>query len=88
MNILATGEMPKCRHDGTPWQKEDKERAGFSGSVPRAILAQIDALLAEAGTGVGKTLGYIAPASLWAERNDGTVWISTYTIRRRESIRR
>ncbi len=40
--------------------------------VPRAVLA-------EAGTGVGKTLGYIAPASLWAERNLGAVWISTFT---------
>ena len=36
-------------------------------------------LLAEAGTGTGKTLGYIAPASLWAEQNNGTVWISTFT---------
>lgn len=33
----------------------------------------------EAGTGIGKTLGYIAPASLWAEQNDGSVWLSTYT---------
>ncbi len=36
-------------------------------------------VIAEAGTGVGKTLGYIAPASLWAERNGGPVWISTFT---------
>ena len=36
-------------------------------------------VLAEAGTGVGKTLGYIAPASLWAEKNEGTVWLSTFT---------
>lgn len=36
-------------------------------------------VLAEAGTGVGKTLGYLAPASLWAEKNNGPVWISTYT---------
>ena len=36
-------------------------------------------MLAEAGTGVGKTLGYIAPASLWAEKNEGAVWISTFT---------
>ena len=35
--------------------------------------------IAEAGTGVGKTLGYISPASLWAERNGGPVWISTFT---------
>lgn len=36
-------------------------------------------LLAEAGTGIGKTLAYLAPASLWAEQARGTVWISTYT---------
>ncbi len=36
-------------------------------------------LLAEAGTGVGKTLGYLTPASLWAEQNDSSVWISTFT---------
>jgi ATP-dependent DNA helicase DinG len=36
-------------------------------------------VLAEAGTGTGKTLGYLAPASLWAERNRGPVWLSTYT---------
>ncbi len=37
------------------------------------------AILAEAGTGIGKTLGYIAPASLWAEKNKGAVWLATYT---------
>lgn len=36
-------------------------------------------VLAEAGTGVGKTLGYLSPASVWAEKNQGTVWVSTYT---------
>ena len=36
-------------------------------------------VLAEAGTGVGKTLGYLAPSSVWAEKNDASVWISTYT---------
>ncbi len=36
-------------------------------------------VLAEAGTGLGKTLGYLAPAAIWSERNAGTVWISTYT---------
>ncbi len=38
-----------------------------------------NAVLAEAGTGVGKTLGYLSPASVWAQKNKGTVWISTYT---------
>ena len=36
-------------------------------------------LLSEAGTGTGKTLGYLAPASLWAEMNAAPVWVSTYT---------
>lgn len=36
-------------------------------------------VIAEAGTGVGKTLGYIASASVWAEKNHGSVWISTFT---------
>ncbi len=36
-------------------------------------------VLAEAGTGVGKTLGYLAPASVWTEKNGGPVWISTFT---------
>ena len=36
-------------------------------------------VLAEAGTGTGKTLGYLAPATLWAEKNGAPVWISTFT---------
>ncbi len=36
-------------------------------------------VLAEAGTGTGKTLGYLAAASLWAEHNKAAAWISTYT---------
>ena len=36
-------------------------------------------LLAEAGTGLGKTLGYLAPAAVWARRNNAPVWVSTYT---------
>jgi ATP-dependent DNA helicase DinG len=47
--------------------------------APRSQEGAPNLVLAEAGTGVGKTLGYIAPASAWAERNGGTVWISTYT---------
>ncbi|MXO64279.1 ATP-dependent DNA helicase [Altericroceibacterium endophyticum] len=45
-------------------------------------------LLAQAGTGVGKTLGYLAPASLWSERSQGTVWVSTYTKNLQRQLRR
>ncbi|MBI3446397.1 MAG: ATP-dependent DNA helicase [Magnetospirillum sp.] len=47
--------------------------------LPREAENQPRMVLAEAGTGTGKTLGYIAPASLWAEKNGAPVWISTHT---------
>ncbi|GAA0725918.1 ATP-dependent DNA helicase [Sphingomonas japonica] len=47
--------------------------------VPRDVRDMPNMVLAEAGTGIGKTLGYLAPASLWAEKADGAVWVSTYT---------
>ena len=46
---------------------------------PRLAEGRPNLILAEAGTGIGKTLGYLAPASLWAEQAGGAVWISTYT---------
>lgn len=46
---------------------------------PRDTEDEPNVVIAEAGTGVGKTLGYVAPASLWAEHNDAPVWIATYT---------
>jgi ATP-dependent DNA helicase DinG len=46
---------------------------------PRRAEGQPNMLLAEAGTGIGKTLGYLAPASVWAAEADGAVWVSTFT---------
>ena len=60
-------------------QQADYAAAVAAAFAPRDQPGQPQAVLAEAGTGVGKTLGYIAPASLWAEKNHGSVWISTYT---------
>src|SRR3546814_15804797 len=47
--------------------------------APRREAGRPNMVLAEAGTGIGKTLGYLAPASLWAERAGGAAWLSTYT---------
>src|SRR5580704_10690819 len=60
-------------------EQSDYAAAVADAFLPREHPDQPQAVLAEAGTGVGKTLGYIAAASLWAEKNQGTVWISTYT---------
>jgi ATP-dependent DNA helicase DinG len=59
-------------------------QADYAAAVAAAFAARESvgsphAVVAEAGTGTGKTLGYIAPASLWAERNGSAVWISTFT---------
>ena len=47
--------------------------------APKPARGAPNLLLAEAGTGIGKTLAYLAPAALWAERSGGTVWVSTFT---------
>ena len=57
----------------------DYAAAAAAAFAPREQRGDPHLVLAEAGTGTGKTLGYIAPASLWAERNGGSVWISTFT---------
>ncbi len=67
-----------------PGAEQREQQADYAAAVtlafqPRENVGAPNILLAEAGTGTGKTLGYIAPASLWAEQNDGTVWLSTYT---------
>lgn len=36
-------------------------------------------LVAQAGTGIGKTYGYLAPAQVWSEKNEGSVTVSTFT---------
>jgi ATP-dependent DNA helicase DinG len=56
--------------------------------APRGPDRRARLLLAEAGTGTGKTLGYLAPASLWAEKSGGTVWVSTYTKALQRQLRR
>jgi len=57
----------------------DYAGAAAAAFAPRETRGDPVMVLAEAGTGTGKTIGYIAPASLWAERNKGAVWISTFT---------
>ncbi|AKH41976.1 ATP-dependent DNA helicase DinG [Altererythrobacter atlanticus] len=56
--------------------------------APRGKRSAPHMLLAQAGTGIGKTLGYLAPASVWAEKSQGTVWVSTYTKNLQRQLRR
>jgi len=64
--------------EARPAQAEFAAEAAYAFQ-PREREGEPMMMLAEAGTGVGKTLGYLAPASLWAEANGPAVWVSTYT---------
>ena len=55
--------------------------------APRPAPGRPHRALAQAGTGIGKTLGYLAPASLWAEQSGGTVWVSTFTKNLQRQLR-
>ena len=79
------------RLTGAKAEKREGQRhyAREAGQIfaPRAKRTKPAVLLAQAGTGIGKTLGYLAPASLWAERSQGTVWVSTFTKNLQRQLR-
>ncbi len=82
-SILASAGLDEAR----------PEQASFAAETthifqPREHDGQPMTMLAEAGTGVGKTLGYLAPATLWAEANGPGVWISTFTRALQRQIER
>ncbi|WP_132262981.1 ATP-dependent DNA helicase [Novosphingobium sp. PhB57] len=56
--------------------------------APRQSSGRPHVLLAQAGTGIGKTLGYLAPASLWSGLSGGTTWVSTYTKALQRQLRK
>jgi len=68
--------------------------AGFERRLEQEeIAARIEVALqddlflsVEAGTGVGKSLAYLAPAAVWARRNRERVVISTYTRSLQEQL--
>ena len=72
-------------------EKREGQRS-YASEVSR-IFAPRDArdlphiALAQAGTGIGKTLGYLAPSSLWASASGGTVWVSTFTKNLQRQLR-
>ncbi|MBV1918735.1 MAG: ATP-dependent DNA helicase [Sphingomonadaceae bacterium] len=53
--------------------------ASSKAFAPREAPGEPHLILTQAGTGIGKTLGYLSPASLWSEQSGGTVWVSTFT---------
>jgi ATP-dependent DNA helicase DinG len=81
--ILGRAGLDEAR----PAQAEFAAETAFAFQ-PRDREDEPNLMLAEAGTGVGKTLGYLAPASLWAEANGPSVWVSTFTRALQRQIER
>lgn len=57
--------------------------------MARAVWGALEgerSLVVEAGTGVGKSLGYLLPAALWAVRHDKRVLVSTHTRALQEQL--
>ncbi|MGB3167185.1 MAG: ATP-dependent DNA helicase [Alteraurantiacibacter sp.] len=83
------GQLERLTGTGAEDRKGQRDYASAAGGIfaPREKRARPHVLLAEAGTGIGKTLGYLAPASLWASEAQGTVWVSTYTKNLQRQLR-
>ncbi|WP_209347279.1 ATP-dependent DNA helicase [Pontixanthobacter sp. CEM42] len=75
--------------DGAERRQGQRDYAKAAGKVfePRDKRDMPHVLLAQAGTGIGKTLGYLAPASLWSNAARGTVWVSTFTKNLQRQLR-
>ena len=83
------GRLERLTGEGSERREGQRQFSRHVGGVfaPRHKDKRPHILLAQAGTGIGKTLGYLAPASLWAEQSGGTVWVSTYTKNLQRQLR-
>ncbi|QZH75656.1 MAG: ATP-dependent DNA helicase [Erythrobacter sp.] len=83
------GQLARLTGEGAEAREGQRLYSSATGSIfaPRERKARPHVLLAEAGTGIGKTLGYLAPASLWATAAQGTVWVSTFTKNLQRQLR-
>jgi predicted DnaQ family exonuclease/DinG family helicase len=76
------GTLSRVMGGGFEQRREQEE---IAKAVSRAL--DDDLFLAvEAGTGVGKSLAYLAPAASWARRNRERVVIATYTRNLQEQL--
>ena len=80
-DVETVRELERLVGDGAEPRQGQRDYAAAAARAfdPRVMDDRPHVLLAEAGTGIGKTLGYLAPAALYAARAHGPVWISTYT---------
>ncbi|PKP99880.1 MAG: helicase [Alphaproteobacteria bacterium HGW-Alphaproteobacteria-13] len=77
----VAAQLDRLTGDGAERRQgqQDYARAAATIFEPRERRDAPQMMVAEAGTGIGKTLGYLAPAKQWIDDSGGSVCISTYT---------
>ncbi len=75
----------RMRHTNAFGYEDRPSQRDMASAVARAFNTKGVALL-EAGTGVGKSLGYLVPALRWAAANDERTIVSTATITLQEQL--
>jgi len=83
--MLALLQSLARRPDILPGFEERPEQAAMAAAVAEAI-SDGRQLIVEAGTGIGKSLAYLLPATCYALRNNARVLISTATINLQEQL--
>jgi len=88
-DAAVTAQLDHLTGEGAEKREGQRSYAKSVGGIfaPRDRRGVPHVLLAQAGTGIGKTLGYLAPASLWASASQGTVWVSTFTKNLQRQLR-
>ncbi len=80
-----------CRGQGVPYLPRTAQRE-YAGAIAEALRRQAPGrtgiLTIEAGTGVGKTLGYLVPCAIHAAQARSKVLVSTHTIALGDQIMR
>jgi len=83
------GQLDHLTGEGSEKRQGQRDYASDVARIfaPRTQAEVPHIALAQAGTGIGKTLGYLAPSSLWARASGGTVWVSTFTKNLQRQLR-
>lgn len=80
----TVGEQGSLQQNVASYQRRDAQEAMMQ-AVFQAMQDSVH-LLVEAGTGTGKSLGYLLPGVIWAKQNQQQLVISTNTIQLQEQL--
>ena len=88
---LDENEVASVLENGGPFSRyfQNYEHRAHQVQMLKAVTRAFSKgkhLLAEAGTGTGKSFAYLVPAALWAVRNNARVVISTNTINLQDQL--